>query len=236
MVSGRLADLLSSDPCVSAEHVRRIPGLGADEGDVILVGVVHDHPASIHRASAVVEIADPDVVALELPALSVKNGGVTGRGEMAAAAESAGDASVVGIDGPSVSFVRKLVSTAVAERPSPRVLGRVLRGVVDAWIEAIGSGSQSTAQHAAIRTDGGTESSTELAADERRIADRGLSLAAATTPPPTVRIRDAAREATMIDEIARLRGRRRVVAVIGLAHLDAIERGLADLTECSTNQ
>jgi len=37
----------------------------------VLVGVVHDHPASVHRAEAVVDALDPDVLALELPAVSL---------------------------------------------------------------------------------------------------------------------------------------------------------------------
>ncbi|MFC7081645.1 hypothetical protein [Halorussus caseinilyticus] len=48
------------------EYVRRLPDAG-----VTLVGVVHDHPASVHRARAVVRERDPEVVALEAPPLAV---------------------------------------------------------------------------------------------------------------------------------------------------------------------
>jgi hypothetical protein len=54
-----------SDPRLNEEYRRRLPEQG-----LTLVGVVHDHPASVHRARAVVRERDPEVVALEAPPLA----------------------------------------------------------------------------------------------------------------------------------------------------------------------
>ena len=59
---------VDSDPRVTGEFVRRVSN---DAGTVTLVGVVHDHPASSYRVRQVVEDVDPEVLALELPPISI---------------------------------------------------------------------------------------------------------------------------------------------------------------------
>src|SRR6056297_2195481 len=106
----RSAEDALTDPRMNDEYVRRLPDAG-----VTLVGVVHDHPASVHRAREVVRERDPDVVALEAPPLAMPLYETYAResrtpptfgGEMSAAAQAAReeDAEVVGIDGPTVAF------------------------------------------------------------------------------------------------------------------------------------
>jgi hypothetical protein len=55
-----------ADPRLDAERVRCLPG-APGAGAVVLVGVVHDHPASVFRVTRLVERFAPDVLALELP-------------------------------------------------------------------------------------------------------------------------------------------------------------------------
>jgi hypothetical protein len=56
------------DPRLNEDFWRVVSG---DGGDVILVGVVHDHPSSCHRVRTLAEEFDPDVVGLELPPLAI---------------------------------------------------------------------------------------------------------------------------------------------------------------------
>ena len=44
---------------------------GSDGYPLLVVGCVHDHPASVFRARSLVESLAPDVVAVELPGLAV---------------------------------------------------------------------------------------------------------------------------------------------------------------------
>ncbi|NHN43061.1 hypothetical protein G9C85_15700 [Halorubellus sp. JP-L1] len=64
----RLSD--GVDPRLDDERWRAVPATD-DRAPAIVVGVVHDHPASAHRVRAVADAFDPDVVALELPRLAV---------------------------------------------------------------------------------------------------------------------------------------------------------------------
>ena len=49
-----------SDPRVTGEYVRQLSGA---HGTLTLVGVVHDHPASIYRVQHVIERVDPEILA-----------------------------------------------------------------------------------------------------------------------------------------------------------------------------
>ncbi|ELZ04020.1 hypothetical protein [Natrialba asiatica] len=52
------------DPRITGQFCRRVSG---PAGDCYLLGVVHDHPASINRVMRVADAVDPAVLALELP-------------------------------------------------------------------------------------------------------------------------------------------------------------------------
>ncbi|MGQ3722373.1 hypothetical protein [Natrialba aegyptia] len=52
------------DPRITGQFCRRVSG---PAGDYYLLGVVHDHPASINRVMRVADAVDPAVLALELP-------------------------------------------------------------------------------------------------------------------------------------------------------------------------
>jgi hypothetical protein len=63
---GTMTDDAPADPRLESAYLTTLDG-----GAVTLVGVVHDHPASVARVRAVVARRRPDVVALELPPLAV---------------------------------------------------------------------------------------------------------------------------------------------------------------------
>ncbi|PSQ01139.1 hypothetical protein BRC94_04635 [Halobacteriales archaeon QS_5_70_17] len=132
-----------NEPCVNDEYVRRVPP-GASGTGTVVVGVVHDHPASVRRVKALAAATDPDVLALELPPLAVpllrrrvrRDGGpvpaVRGRGrgepasdrdEMAAAAASV---VVMALDaglGVELRVPEQTVPTGRGEEHRRRLLG-----------------------------------------------------------------------------------------------------------------
>lgn len=63
-----LTTLGASDPRIGDEYVRIVESAG--HAPVILVGVVHDHPASIHRVRTIIDTLEPEVLGLELPSLA----------------------------------------------------------------------------------------------------------------------------------------------------------------------
>ncbi len=107
--NGRLSARPESfdDPRITEQFCRHLEG---SAGDLILLGVVHDHPASVARVERVLEAVDPDVLALELPSAALPlyrtyaAGGADESdsprfgGEMSAAIRASPDVDVVGID------------------------------------------------------------------------------------------------------------------------------------------
>ncbi|MFC6730282.1 hypothetical protein ACFQDG_16645, partial [Natronoarchaeum mannanilyticum] len=127
-------DRLPDDPRLDAEHVRRVPGAR----DVFVVGVVHDHPASVHRVRSLVDAVAPDVVAVELPELAVPlyrayvenpDQSVDRGGEIADAIDAADGAEIAGIDAPSGRFLRALVRESRSEDVGREEVERVVRGL-----------------------------------------------------------------------------------------------------------
>lgn len=235
--------MADADPRLDTEYVQTIPG----ERDVTLVGAVHDHPASVYRVRTVVAERDPDVLGLELPPLAVplyeahavENGrlepGAFG-GEMRAAVEAAATDDVVGIDGPTVGFCRRLARRLVEERVAPRVAWRALR--------ELGSVAKTTAlcrvaaaftARTSLRVgvgDGPSHGTTaadppaEQARDERGQVRTATAVLDAIEPPASSRCRSRAREAHMADRLATLRERGDVVAVVGVGHFASVRERL----------
>ncbi|WP_135820922.1 TraB/GumN family protein [Halostella litorea] len=234
------------DPRLHDEYVRTLPGDGPDD-DVTLVGVVHDHPASVHRVRSLIAERDPDTVALELSplALPLFEAYATDAeaddppeygGEMSAAVDAA-DCDVVGIDAPSVAFLRRLAARIRDERPAPGTVARVLRGVAGVTRHAL----TCRAGAALARLTGRTVELDEpiehdctrrdapdaQAADERRQATRSLSLTRAFEPPEPVHLRDATREACMAAKLSDLRREGDALAVVGIDHLEGVAAELS---------
>lgn len=229
------------DPRLSAESVRVV-----DAGDghpVVVVGVVHDHPASVFRARAVADRVAPDVLALELPDSlvglfeSYAAADAADGGEMAAAIDAASDATVVGVDAPDWGSTRALLAELRDSDASPRSVGRTLReygrlaaeaargrlaaaGVPAAWLGDVPGLTQ------AFDCDP-TDSPAEQADHEAAHVRRSASLLRSFDVPAATRLLDAARERYMVRRLDALRGESVVVAVVGFSHLDALARGLA---------
>ncbi|WP_208023556.1 hypothetical protein [Halorussus pelagicus] len=230
----------SDDPRMSDEYVRTVSD---SEGDVTLVGVVHDHPASVHRARAVVRERDPAVVALESPPLAVPLYETYARdsqtpptfgGEMSAAAQAASDigAEVVGIDAPTLEFFPRLIRNCRAAGASLGTLRRVASGVTSVTRHALTCRlAAAVADRTALRVEvdapvdhdcSRSDPPAVQARDERAQARRSRSLLRAFDPPRPVRLRDETREECMADELRALCERGETVAIVGLDHLDRV--------------
>lgn len=226
------------DPRVTRQTVRR---LNVGDSSLTLVGVVHDHPASIHRVRAVVRKRRPSHLGLEIPPLAVplfrRYAGMDEEpprgGEMTAAIRAAPDASVLGIDGPSVRFLprlaRRLASAEEEDRGARQVLGNLARAGREALSCRVAS------RLPAIRGDRDVPAGFDVdwlanprtqADDERRHLSRARSMIDVFGTPDGAGIRDDARETHMGSEIERMCQRGDAVAVVGHYHLNAIAAAL----------
>jgi pheromone shutdown protein TraB len=208
---------------------------------VVLLGVVHDHPASIYRVQQRVEALDPDVLALELSPMAVplfeqhaaveQTPPVLG-GEMSAAIQAASCARIAGIDGPSPRFLGRLFRTLHRETGSPEAVSAVSKRVVSvtkhallcrlAAILAASTGlrvevGETVAHDCTWRDDPETQ-----AADETRQIQQAETLLKTLARPEASVCRARARETHMADRLSTLRERGDVVAVVGVGHLDAV--------------
>lgn len=241
MVGGDYKALLedADDPRLSGEYVRIV------DDDVVLVGVVHDHPSSIFRSRAVVEAIDPATVALEIPdglvplfrqyAADDSESG----GEMVAAIGAA-DGEVVGIDLPDRGSLRELAgrlrredislgAKARAAATAARLYAHTIRGrLVAAGVPSRWLGRDP----GAIRSYdcSSADAPARQAEHESVHVSRSRSLSRAFVPPETTRVLDAAREAAMVERIDELRREGSVVAVLGYDHVDAVADELVGAT------
>lgn len=233
-----------SDPRVTGEYVRRVSG---ESGTLTLVGVVHDHPASTYRARRVVEELDPDVLALELPPISIplfEQYANTDRcppafgGEMSAAMQAA-TGTTVGIDRPTGGFFRRLGRTLFRERPSLETVRTVVSDAVRTTTHAVTCRAaaavgartpvrlevDSPVSHDIDRTD----APDDQARDERKQVRRSRSFMNAFRTASRLRasrLEDTAREAEMAARLRRLREDGDTVAVVGIDHLDPVAERL----------
>lgn len=227
------------DPRLETPYVETFDGTGED-GTVTLVGVVHDHPASVYRVRTVVDAAAPDVLAVELPPLAVplyetyadseESPPVFG-GELSAAIQAAETGDVVGIDGPSPGFVRELGRWLVRERASRTTVSRSLRSLLSITGTALTCRVAATlGRHTPLRVAVGSATShgttredppAEQAADERRQIRTAVSVMDAFETPSS-RSRSESRERHMADRLATVRTRGDVVAVVGAGHFDPL--------------
>ncbi|AHG00130.1 hypothetical protein HALLA_16320 [Halostagnicola larsenii XH-48] len=233
------------DPRVTdrfCRSVRRPPG------DVVLLGVVHDHPASVGRVRAVLERTEPDILALELPSAAVPLYRAYARdertpprfgGEMSAAIDAVSNADITGIDAPNWPFFRRLVARLVADRVSPSTARRVVSSLGGATRDAL------TCRVAATITDATSitvacdepisyscthddDPETQAAHERAHVSGVRALLAGTGGTTSSLAYRDETRERCMLEQLRAHRERGSVVAVVGADHLDALEDGLAD--------
>lgn len=234
-----------TDPRVTGEHVRRLAGAAVDgpdcAGDVTLVGVVHNHPASKYRVRTVIEERNPDVLALEAPPLAVplyEHDAADWRtppqygGEMSTAVQAAATDHVVGIDGPDPRFVARLLRNLLADGASRSTAGPVLRSLASVTKRAVGcrlaaavarvSGVRPAVDDPASHGCDWTDAAAAQADDERAQVRQARTIAETFEQPATARVRDRTRNEHMARRLAALRRTGDVVAVVGIAHLDPL--------------
>lgn len=241
-------DASRTDPRCNEEFVETVDaGRGAP---IHLVGVVHDHPASAHRARTIVESHRVDVLALELSPIALplfeayaddpsKPPGLGG--EFSAAVRAAGDAEVVGIDGPNRRFLTTLVRAFATGTHSASTVRRVLRGIATVTRQAAACRlAASVTRRTSLTVEVGervthecdrTDTPEAQAADEAAQVRRAESVLAALARPPAVRLRDETREESMARALDDLCEEGEVVAVVGVGHLDAVAERLRALDE-----
>ena len=242
-----------SDPRITGEYLRELPGVA---GTVTLVGVVHDHPASIYRVRRTITDLGPDVLALELPPLSIplfEQYADTDRdtplfgGEMSAAIRAADTDTTVGIDGPTGGFFRRLGRELLRERPGRRTARTVVSDVADVTAHAVTCRAAATvAARTSVRLEVDSpnpydvdpaDTPEDQARDERSEIRRSNSFMRAfrtTDRRRASRLEDAAREAEMAARLDRLRAAGDVVAVVGIDHLDAVAERLCSAEDAAS--
>lgn len=241
-----------ADPRIESDHLRSFVA----EGDPLLVvGAVHDHPASAHRARLVVERLEPDVVGVELPGLALPlferraaesrsqfedSASAPALGEFGAAlaAGAAVDARSVPIDTLDWRFARSLWRELRDADPAAGTVKRILGAVSNV------SGHAVSCRMAASLGDlwphdpltesrldydvSGRAPAKRQADHEREQLSRSLSILRALERPVADDVVDAARERTMAANLARTRSAGGAVAVVGFDHLDGIAGRLRD--------
>ncbi len=236
-----LETLLATDPRVTESYVRKVD---ADGTRVVLVGVVHDHPASVYRAAAIVEAVDPQTVAVELPGLlvpTVRSAAATAGeddvetslgGEMTAAI-AASRGAVAGIDVPGRGTLRSVVATLQAEGVGLRTAARTLGDIGRITVHAVGGRIAGLGLPGTPSVDGIEDSHdydvssdalpAEQAEHERTHLRRSTTLLRSFEPPPATALLDEIRERQMARRIATASTAGPVVAVVGHGHLEAVE-------------
>ncbi|WP_226480848.1 hypothetical protein [Natrinema amylolyticum] len=237
------------DPRITSQFCRRLSGTA---GDLVLLGVVHDHPASIARVERVLERVEPETLALELPPVALplyrvyahKNDAdepVSPRfgGEMSAAIRAVPDADPVGIDAPNVSFLRRLVRRLVADRVSPGTARRVLSSVGGATREALACRVAATLTHATSMTvvpgdrveydcEPDDPPARQAAHERSHVAGVQALLGSVETDGSALAYRDDTREHCMIERLEEIRAEPGdVVAVVGVDHLERLSTALS---------
>jgi pheromone shutdown protein TraB len=233
----------TDDPRLDQRYLRCVPGTEVRQ-PVLLVGVVHDHPSSVTRVTRVLDLVEPETLAVELPPLAMplfeRYADDPHRpprlgGEMSAAIQST-DSPTVGIDAPTRTYFSRLVERVREERPSREVLGRLARDLGSAVAHALACRVASVvADYTPLRlrvydpivhSCSLVDTAHVQAADERTFLDRRDALFRAVSPPTSTRLIDGAREAAMSDLLDRARREGSVVAVVGMEHLDDVEADL----------
>jgi hypothetical protein len=237
LTTTRLADAIDalearSDPRLTDEFWRTVPAEG-ERSPAILVGVVHDHPASSFRIQAVASAFAPEVLALELPDLAVpafervaEERSDDEGGEMSAAIAATPGATAVGVDAVGPRFLVRLARNAREDdaslgtvRDVVREVGGIARHAVACRLDdddvranrSAGDHEVSVADEPAAQAD-----------DERSTVARSRALLGAVQRPHADLLLDGTREETMATRIDVLREDGPVLAVVGMNHLDSV--------------
>lgn len=229
------------------EYLRFVPPEEPDTGAVLLVGVVHDHPASRRRVVNILEKIRPDVLALELPPLAVplfelyaNESGFPPRlgGEMSTAIQAVDSVQIVGIDAPNRLYLQALLRGYLQggyPKSTPwavlKDLGVSFAHAVACRIGAVVGGRTGTRPRVyspikhAIQADA---PASEQAEHEARHVMKQQSFLRAIEIPGARRVIDEAREEAMATRLHTLRSTGDVVAIVGMEHLDTLDERLRE--------
>ncbi|MDZ7730206.1 MAG: hypothetical protein U5K37_03545 [Natrialbaceae archaeon] len=209
---------------------------GADGAHpVTLIGVVHDHPASIHRVEALIEHLQAPILALELSPLLVPvfetraESATTGPGrEFQAAIAASESPRVVGIDGPTLGFLATLISTIHIDDHTVRTGLTTLREVCRATVQGVSYRLGRECDATEVTHDVSlADTPARQASDERQQVKTATAISNAFDPSAAVACRDETRERYMARRLERLRTSGPVVAIVGHDHLDPIAEHLS---------
>jgi hypothetical protein len=234
------------DPRVSEQFLSIVPG-EEQTHETIIVGTVHDHPASAYRTRTVVSHVDPDFVAIEIPPVAVPLFEKTaesdhpplpvGGSEMSAALAGNTGGNAVGLDSFGTSFFGHFLSEAyrtdtVSPADTWRALGAVRRvqkeavlcrasaktGRLRGWIE-----NALVSFEYDVTAD---DPPLDQARDEQEHVSKNRSLLEAVDRPASEELLDSARERNMSAQLSSLRRAGTVVAVVGFDHHEPITKRL----------
>lgn len=233
----------TSDPRLDRRYIWCHEGT-ADLGSVLLVGVVHDHPASEYRVRRVLELGSPDILALELPPLAVELFRLYARdpevppqlgGEMSIAIQGT-DASVVGIDAPNRQYLSLLVKRWLTRSIPTDLLLPTLKDFLLSSTHAVTArlgasvGSFMPAPprlYDPIRYECSQfDPADSQASHEADHLSMRESFVNAVKLPPSLVLIDDLREESMIQRIRQLRRNGDIMVVLGMEHLDSVNTGI----------
>lgn len=229
---------VGEDPRITGEYVRPVSGA---EQPLVLVGVVHDHPASAYRVREVIQSVDPAVIALELPPIAIplfEQYAADERtpppfgGEMSAAIQATSAAKPVGIDRPTWKFGRRLLGNLVRERPSAGTVRTLASNMVSTAKHAVFCRAAATvAAVTSLRlevdapishdTDWSDSPAVQARDEQRRIRQTQSFMNAVGTGEYSraSSFEDKTREQHMAEQLSDLNDEGPVVAVVGIDHL-----------------
>ncbi len=239
------------DPRVTGDALRCIPS-DSEVGTVLLVGVVHDHPASTYRVARILETVTPDFLALELPPLALPLFRMYARdvqtpprlgGEMSMAIQAAADVESVGIDGPNRLYLRMLIEKFATRRLPGRYIPSVLRDFVTSSAQAVTCRMGAlfgALTHLKVRVYSRNEYDCTLldspsvqAAHETTHLSQQRAFLQAIQVPQSVQVIDRTREESMVAQLHELREDGDVIAIIGMEHLDTISELISRKSDVS---
>lgn len=233
------AALSTNDPRVTTRHLQLVPRFDT-LGEVLLVGVVHDHPASIARVGHILTTIRPDSLALELPSLAVPlferyargDRPPTIGGEMSMAVWAAGSARSIGLDSPNWDYVRRLVGRLRDGEVSEQTLRDVLADLVGSTHQAVAcrlAGFVGTVTGVLFQPYPTLEydctmmdSPADQADNENEHVETQQAFIDAVEIPAARTLIDELREETMADRLHELRHHGTVIAIIGVQHVEPI--------------
>jgi len=238
-------DTLASrdDPRLNSDFWAALPAAENHTHPTLVVGTVHDHPASSYRVRTLAEEFDPEILALELPSVALpyyeqqarRKPAAETTCEMSTAIGACPASNVVGIDSLGPAFFGELTRTARAESASVKTISHVLKDVaqiarhavtrrVNALQAPIQEGTPDHGRLSADTADHATHTDTpaDQAHDERAQVARSRSLLGAIKRPKADMLLDRTREKNMARKIESLSHEGPVLAVVGQGHLDEI--------------